>query len=108
MVVGGTSFEDDAVRSPGCADVMDIGETSYSMVLADDLNGDGRTDLLVTTMNGNVYAFQTGAKHHPLASWTSQACPSPHNPRQNFRLPLETLMCDRNPLRIHSSCMSAL
>lgn len=56
----------------GCADVQDIGETSYSMVLADDLNDDGRTDLVVTTMNGNVYAFQTGAKHHPLASWTSQ------------------------------------
>lgn len=56
----------------GCADVVDLGETSYSMVLADDLNGDGRTDLVVTTMNGNVYAFQTPARHHPLASWTAQ------------------------------------
>ncbi len=53
--------------------MVDIGETSYSMVLADDLNGDGRTDLLVTTMNGNVYVFETPAKHHPLGSWTSQA-----------------------------------
>jgi FG-GAP repeat len=52
--------------------VVDIGETSYSMVLADDLNHDGRTDLLVTTMNGNVYVFETPAKHHPLGSWTSQ------------------------------------
>jgi len=51
---------------------VDIGETSYSMVLAEDLNGDGRTDLLVTTMNGNVYVFETPAKHHPLGSWTSQ------------------------------------
>ncbi len=59
-------------RGAGCGDVVDLGETSYSMVLADDLNGDGRTDLVVTTMNGNVYAFQTPARHHPLASWTAQ------------------------------------
>lgn len=52
--------------------MVDIGETSYSMVLADDLNHDGRTDLLVTTMNGNVYVFETPAKYHPLGSWTSQ------------------------------------
>ena len=61
-----------ALDNAGCADVVDIGETSYSMVLADDLNHDGRTDLLVTTMNGNVYVFETPAKYHPLGSWTSQ------------------------------------
>ncbi|KAF8394949.1 hypothetical protein HHK36_018888 [Tetracentron sinense] len=43
-----------------CADVVDIGETSYSMVLADnvdggdDLDGDD-LDLIVTTMNGNAW-----------------------------------------------------
>mmetsp|Transcript_4558 Transcript_4558/g.9807 ORF Transcript_4558/g.9807 Transcript_4558/m.9807 type:complete len:1070 (-) Transcript_4558:202-3411(-) len=56
----------------GCADSVDIGETSYSMVLADDLDGNGRLDLLVTTMNGNVYMFETPSEYHPLKAWTSQ------------------------------------
>lgn len=85
---------------------MDIGETSYSMVLADDLNGDGRTDLLVTTMNGNVYAFQTGARHHPLASWTSQVCPPPYT-LSAFSLSLEKFLCCQHPLLIHSSSGAA-
>lgn len=55
-----------------CADTVDIGETSYSMVLADDLDGNGHLDLLVTTMNGMVYAFETRANYHPLRTWTSQ------------------------------------
>ncbi|XP_042491496.1 protein DEFECTIVE IN EXINE FORMATION 1-like isoform X2 [Macadamia integrifolia] len=58
-----------------CADVVDIGETSYSMVLAenvdagelvDDLNGGEDLDLIVTTMNGNVFCFSTPALYHPL------------------------------------------
>ncbi|KAM5560339.1 hypothetical protein ABKV19_021482 [Rosa sericea] len=49
-----------------CADVVDIGETSYSMVLADNVDGGDDLDLIVTTMNGNVYCFSTPASHHPL------------------------------------------
>ena len=56
----------------GCADAVDVGETSYTMVLADDLNADGKLDLLVTTMNGNVYVFSSPAPYHPLKAWTSQ------------------------------------
>ncbi|KAK9817910.1 hypothetical protein WJX72_004192 [[Myrmecia] bisecta] len=56
----------------GCADVVDIGEASYGMVLADDLDGNGRMDLLVATMNGNVYCFETPAPYHALRAWTSQ------------------------------------
>lgn len=37
-----------------CADTVDLGENSYAAVLADDLDGDGLLELLVTTMNGNV------------------------------------------------------
>lgn len=50
---------------------MDFGEQSYSMVLADDLDQNGRMDLLVSTMNGNLYALETSAAYHPMKSWTS-------------------------------------
>ncbi|KAL2337850.1 hypothetical protein Fmac_012296 [Flemingia macrophylla] len=53
----------------GCADVVDIGETSYSMVLADNVDGGDDLDLIVTTMNGNVFCFSTPAPHHPLKAW---------------------------------------
>lgn len=43
-----------------CIDRVDLGENSYSMVLADDLSGNGYMDLVVTTMNGNVYLLNTG------------------------------------------------
>ena len=56
-----------------CVDVVDIGETSYSMPLVDDINGDGRMDLVVATMNGVVYAFESGdAPYDPMHAWTSQ------------------------------------
>eukprot|EP00891_Asterochloris_glomerata_P005963 jgi/Astpho2/5963/e_gw1.00080.8.1_t len=55
----------------GCADSIDIGENSYAMVLADDLDNNGHMELVAATMNGNVYAFQTAAEYHPLKSWTS-------------------------------------
>lgn len=31
----------------GCADTVDIGETSYTAVLTDDLDNDGQLELLV-------------------------------------------------------------
>ncbi|CAH2054430.1 unnamed protein product [Thlaspi arvense] len=49
-----------------CADVVDIGETSYSMVLADNVDGGDDLDLIVSTMNGNVFCFSTPSPHHPL------------------------------------------
>ncbi|KAI8556847.1 hypothetical protein RHMOL_Rhmol05G0287400 [Rhododendron molle] len=49
-----------------CADVVDIGETSYSMVLAENVDGGDDLDLVVTTMNGNVFCFSTPAPHHPI------------------------------------------
>lgn len=54
-----------------CADVVDIGETSYSMVLADNVDGGDDLDLVVTTMNGNVFCFSTPVQHHPLKAWKS-------------------------------------
>ncbi|XP_058214900.1 protein DEFECTIVE IN EXINE FORMATION 1 [Rhododendron vialii] len=52
-----------------CADVVDIGETSYSMVLAENVDGGDDLDLVVTTMNGNVFCFSTPAPHHPIKAW---------------------------------------
>ncbi|KAH9611995.1 hypothetical protein KSS87_021336 [Heliosperma pusillum] len=54
-----------------CADVVDIGETSYSMTLADNVDGGDDLDLIVTTMNGNVFCFSTPSPHHPLTAWGS-------------------------------------
>ena len=42
------------------------------MVLADDLDGNGRLDLVLSTMNGNVYALETPAEFHTLKAWPSQ------------------------------------
>lgn len=42
------------------------------MVLADDLNDDGFIDLVVTSLNGNVYLYETGGKYTPMRSWTSE------------------------------------
>jgi len=56
----------------GCSEKLDLGETSYSMVLADDITGNGKMDLVVTTRNGNVYVIGTEMSYNPLLSWTSQ------------------------------------
>ena len=36
------------------------------MVLADNVDGGDDLDLIVTTMNGNVFCFSTPLAHHPL------------------------------------------
>lgn len=60
------------VDASGCVDTIDVGETSYGMVLADDLDGNGFLDLLMVTMNGNVLAFDTRATYQPLKTLTAQ------------------------------------
>ncbi|KAJ3682677.1 hypothetical protein LUZ60_012904 [Juncus effusus] len=57
--------------STGCSDVVDIGETSYTMALADNVDGGDDLDIIVTTMNGNVFCFSTPSPHHPLKEWRS-------------------------------------
>lgn len=58
----------------GCTNKLDIGEHSYGQVLVADILGRGKLDLLVTTMNGNVFCFATeaDATQHPMRAWTSQ------------------------------------
>lgn len=52
--------------STGCVSKIDIGEDIRSMVLADDVSGDGKLELLATTMNGEVLTFRTPLPAHPL------------------------------------------
>jgi len=39
------------------------------MVLAENIDGGDDLDLVVTTMNGNVFCFSTPSPHHPLKAW---------------------------------------
>ncbi|KAJ1411284.1 hypothetical protein SESBI_21327 [Sesbania bispinosa] len=48
----------------GCADVVDIGETSYSMVLADNVDGGDDLDLIVSTMNGNAWRLPNQGRNN--------------------------------------------
>jgi hypothetical protein len=53
-----------------CTQRIDLSESSYSMVVADDVNNDGLLDLVVGTLSGTVAVFETNTKFHPLKSWT--------------------------------------
>ena len=50
----------------GCTNKVDFSEHAYSMVLIDDINKDGFLDLILSTMNGNIYAIKTEGMYHPL------------------------------------------
>jgi hypothetical protein len=60
------------VSSNGCFETIDLGEKSFSMILADDLTGNGKLDLIVTTVGGTVSVFETGTPFHPLKQWLSK------------------------------------
>ncbi|XP_075489737.1 protein DEFECTIVE IN EXINE FORMATION 1-like isoform X2 [Primulina tabacum] len=74
LTIVSTSFDGYLYLIDGpssCTDVVDIGETSYSMVLAENVDGGDDLDLIVTTMNGNVFCFSTPSPYHPLKAWRS-------------------------------------
>ena len=41
----------------------------FTMVLADDLTGNGYLDLLVTAKSGNIYCLDTNIPFHPGTAW---------------------------------------
>lgn len=53
----------------GCYDRLNIGETSYSMILADDFNDNGKFDLLLATSNGHVFLLSTNSVFNGLFAW---------------------------------------
>jgi hypothetical protein len=55
-----------------CVESIDIDEKASAMVLADDVTGNGKMDLVVTTIQGGVYVFETQALFDPLNSWPSK------------------------------------
>eukprot|EP00656_Telonema_subtile_P012705 TRINITY_DN16409_c0_g1_i1.p1 TRINITY_DN16409_c0_g1~~TRINITY_DN16409_c0_g1_i1.p1 ORF type:complete len:775 (+),score=189.59 TRINITY_DN16409_c0_g1_i1:112-2436(+) len=55
-----------------CVHRVDIGESAYSMVLADDVTGDGKLDLVVGTIAGNLFVFGTSMPFDPSLTWASQ------------------------------------
>jgi outer membrane protein assembly factor BamB len=57
----------------GCFDKIDVGERVYSMVLADDVLGNDKLDLVVCTMSGNVYLFGTTIDYHPMNALQAQS-----------------------------------
>jgi len=56
----------------GCASKYDIGEHSFGQVLIDDVDGNGKLDLVITTMNGRIIVLGTDTKYHALRTWTSE------------------------------------
>lgn len=59
-------------ETSGCVETIDIDEKSSSMVLADDITGNGQMDLLVTTISGGVYVFETSTPYTPMNAWPSK------------------------------------
>lgn len=66
----------------GCVHRIDVGEHAYAQVLADDLTGNGKLDLLLATMNGVLYCLETSTPAAPaeqartgaaMRAWRSQA-----------------------------------
>ncbi|KAK7197798.1 intergrin alpha chain protein [Novymonas esmeraldas] len=55
-----------------CIETIDIDEKSSSMVLADDVLGNGHMDLVVTTINGGVYVFETSTPYSAMNAWPSK------------------------------------
>lgn len=55
-----------------CMHRIDVGESAYAMVLADDVTGDGKVDLVLGTIAGNLYVFGTTMPFDPGLTWPSQ------------------------------------
>eukprot|EP01094_Clydonella_sp_ATCC50884_P026780 TRINITY_DN7459_c0_g1_i1.p1 TRINITY_DN7459_c0_g1~~TRINITY_DN7459_c0_g1_i1.p1 ORF type:complete len:629 (+),score=176.85 TRINITY_DN7459_c0_g1_i1:161-2047(+) len=55
-----------------CVEKMDFGERTSTMVLADDVTGNGYTDLVVSTNPGHILTLSTTIPHDPRNEWKSE------------------------------------
>jgi hypothetical protein len=56
----------------GCADTVDLGGEHMSATpLVDDVDGDGKLDILLSTVSGQVILIGTDVPHHPMNAWPS-------------------------------------
>ena len=53
----------------GCTHMISVGDEVEAMVQVDDVHGKNRLDLVVATVTGKVFTFETPAPYHPLNSW---------------------------------------
>lgn len=56
----------------GCIEMIDLGHASYTQVLADDLIGNGKIALVVTTLSGAIHVIETKAAYSPMKAWPSR------------------------------------
>lgn len=56
----------------GCTEIIDLGHASYTQILADDLIGNGKIALVVTTLSGALHVLETKATYTPLKAWPSR------------------------------------
>ena len=61
-------------RKP-CVSAVDVGSSSVAAPLVDDVDNDGKLDVLVITHLGDVFAFATDAAAHPLSTAPDPARP---------------------------------
>ncbi|KAE8727285.1 Protein DEFECTIVE IN EXINE FORMATION 1 [Hibiscus syriacus] len=87
-----------------CADVVDIGETSYSMVLADNVDGGDDLDLIVTTMNGNAWRSNNQGRNNVANRYNREGVYVTHSSRafrdeegKNFWVEIEIVDKHRYP-----------
>ncbi|KAE8662740.1 Protein DEFECTIVE IN EXINE FORMATION 1 [Hibiscus syriacus] len=102
-----TSFDGDLYLIDGhtsCADVVDIGETSYSMVLADNVDGGDDLDLIVTTMNRNAWRSNNQGRNKVANSYNREGVYVTHSSRafrdeegKSFRVEIEIVDKHRYP-----------
>jgi len=58
--------------SATCLEKLDLGEQSFSKVLADDVTGNGNIDLVIATKQGNIHCLGTRSLYHPLKTTPSR------------------------------------
>ena len=83
--------------STGCVTSVDVGHRSYTTILADDVLGTGRMQLIVSTLSGHLFVFDTPVRFAPLKAVPSRPVgPNVLSSRDGF-VGIELLPASRAP-----------